>query len=118
MFRRAPVEHGRRRRPSIAEHRRRTFPRIVSRCKLGRLKQFDEEQGLLGRRPSIAEHRRRMLQRIVARCMRGRLKQSDERRRYSRRAEERRPLLLVRGLDTWLGSVVDEEVAAYTVRFI
>ena len=79
--RRAEKRRGRKRCPSIAEHRRRMRLRIVSRCKLGRLKQFDEE--LIGRRrrPSIAEHRRRMLQRIVARCMLGRLKQSDERRR-------------------------------------
>ena len=90
------LRRGRRRRSSIAEHRRRMLPRIVSRCKLGRLKQFDAEFILARRRPSIAEHRRRMLQRIVAKCMLGRPKQSD-----SRQAEERRLLLLVRGLDTW-----------------
>ena len=87
---------GHRRRPSIAEHRRPMLPRIVSRCKLGRLKKFDEEFIGRRRRPSIAEHRRRMLQRIVAKCMLGRPKQSD-----SRRAEERHLLLLARRLDTW-----------------
>ena len=97
---------------------RRRYSRRAEERRLGRLKPLDEE--LIGRRlrPSIAEHRRRMLQRIVARCMFGRLKQSDARRRYPRRAEERRLLLLVRGLDTWLGCAVDEEVAAYTVRFV
>ena len=109
---------GYKRLPSTVEQRRRMFPRIVFRCKLVRHMQFDEE--LIGRRrrPSIAEQRRRMLPRIVARGKPRCLKKSDEPRRYSRRAEERRLLLLVRGLDTWLGSVVDEEVAAYTVRFV
>ena len=113
--RQAEKRRCRKRRPGIADHR--MLQRIVAKCMLGRHEQFDEE--LIGRRrrPSIAEHRRRMLQRIVARCMLGRLKQSDERRRHSRMAEERRLLLLVRRLDTW-PFAVDEEVAAYTVRFV
>ena len=80
------LRRSRRRRPSIAEHRRRMLARILSKCKLGRLKQFGEEWiGRRRRRPTIAERRPTI----------------DERRRYSRRAEERRRCPVFPAPETW-----------------